>query len=263
MSIGSTLLARRWRNLQVAFAVALAVVLIARVANINGYVSQVIVKAAYTPFNLLRVSVVQLGQKADELQQLRQKLVEASVRLSMLEEAERENLRLRSVLGFEAPAGYKIVPAKVIAVYGEPLPTSALINKGRQDSVFVDQSVINQDGLVGRVIAVSADFATVQLLTDPLNRVAARDAASREMGIVKFLTLGGMIMDNFPILGNIEVGDEILSSGLGGGYPPGLTVGTVMSVERPPGQYFCDIRLEPAVNFYSIEELFVLRPGSL
>ena len=263
MGVVSTLLARRCRTLQLVAVVALAVILITGALDLDDHTSRVITAATYSPFYLLKSSLLELSQKAVESQQLREKLVDASVKLSLLEEARRENARLRSLLGFEALSGFKIVPAKVVAVYGFELPTAALINRGWKDSIVVDQSIVNQEGLVGRVVAVSADFATVQLLTDPLNRVAARVAASREMGIVRYLTMDGMVLDNFPIQGSIEIGDQILSSGLGGIYPPGLQVGTVVAVDRPEREPFCRVKLSPAVNFHSIEELFILRPDTL
>ncbi|MCK4632722.1 MAG: rod shape-determining protein MreC [candidate division Zixibacteria bacterium] len=259
MSLVSSLLARGRRNVHLALCVVLAVLLIAGTFNLHNLVSQAIVSATYQPFFIIKTSVSELFRSADERDELRQALVDASVRLSMLEEAARESERLRSVLGFEPAVGFQIVPARVVAVYGYELPVSAVINRGENDSVAVDQSIINRDGLVGRVVSVTPDFATIQLLTDPQNRVAARIDESREMGIVRYQTGEGMVLDNFPVQGNIKIGDGILSSGLGGVYPAGLRVGTVEGVERPEKQPFCRITLSPAVNFHNIEELFVLR----
>ena len=197
--------------------------------------------------------LVGVSEKNENLQAA---LVEASVRLSMLEEARLENNRLRAVLGFEPPPGYSLVPAKVISVTGDKIPIAAVINRGSKDSIFVDQAIINQVGLIGRIISVSYDYATVQLLTD---RVAARVAESREMGIVKYSLTEGMVLDNFPIQGTINPGDLILSSGLGGVYPAGLRVGTVKTVDYPVEEPFCKVTLTPAVNFNSIEELFILQ----
>ena len=99
----------------------------------------------------------------------------------------------------------------------------------------------------------------MQLLTDPANRVAARIAETREMGIVKYKTNEGLILDNFPVQGKIHEGDLIVSSGLGGVYVAGLTVGTVLEIIRSDDAQFCKIILDPAANFGSLEELFILR----
>ena len=189
--------------------------------------------------------------------------METLTKIGRLEEMERENERLRGILGFDPPAAHEMVPARVISVFGEPIPVSATINRGESDSVLLWQAIINEQGLVGRVNSVSPSFASVQLLTDPTNRVAARVGNSREMGIVRYVSGEGMILDNVPIQAMVEPGDQIVSSGLGGVYPAGLTIGTVASVIRPADEPFCRIILTPASNFNSLEELFILRPVSL
>ncbi|MDX9858372.1 MAG: rod shape-determining protein MreC [candidate division Zixibacteria bacterium] len=256
----SNLFFRYWRNVHFSAVVVVSILLILNFPPVNGLISQAVIGSFYYPFAKLKNLVVRLSTVDRENERLRQALVDASVRLSRLEEAERENLRLRAVLGFEPPTGYSLLPAQVLSVSGGRVPTSAIINRGYRDSVYVNQPVINQEGLIGRINSVSPDFATVQLLTDPVNRVAVRVADSRAMGIAKF-SPRGMVLDNFPIQGDIGPGRPILSSGLGGIYPAGLLVGYVTEVERPAEAAFCDVTIEPAANFNSLEELFLLRPG--
>jgi rod shape-determining protein MreC len=196
----------------------------------------------------------------DENARLREALVEASLRVTRLEEVERENIRLQAILGFEPPPGYRLLPARVIAVNAGRYPTTLTINRGLNHGVSMNQAVINDQGLVGRVTAAASDFATLQLLTDPTNRVAVRVVDSREMGIVRFSMSGALMVDNVPIQGDIDPGDVVISSGLGGVYPPGLVVGVVDRVDRPEDEPFCRVHLIPAVNFNRLEELFVLRP---
>jgi rod shape-determining protein MreC len=258
MSWITNLFAKQWRNLHFLAIVLLSAALIIFSSNIVPSVNQIVLSVFYWPFAEIKNGVTGLMAVEQENRQLRQQLTESSVVISMYSEASRENARLRAVLGFEPPAGYTLLPAEIISVAGEYFPVSAIINRGSDDSVFVDLPVINQQGLIGRVVSVSEDYATVQLMTDPSNRVAARLAASREMGIVKFSVAEGMKLDNFPVQGTIHVNDTVLSSGLGGVYPPGLRVGTVKEVIRPEHEPFCEVRLTPEVNFHSIDELFVL-----
>ena len=68
-----------------------------------------------------------------------------------------------------------------------------------------------------------------------------------------------MTLDNLPIQSTIAAGDLILSSGLGGIYPTGLKVGTVVEVTHPEDEPFCRVKLRPLANFNSIEELFILK----
>jgi rod shape-determining protein MreC len=256
----SDLFSGHWRAINLFSILALCLVLILGGSRITSVVSGAIVSSFYYPFFKLENSITELLKINAENERLRQSLIETSLRVTQLEEAERENSRLRAILGFEPPAGYKLLQARVISVTGEKAPIAAEINRGSDDSVQVDQTLINEYGLIGRVVSVFRNVSTVQLLTDPANRVAVRVASSRDMGIVKYRPFEGMILDNLPIQDSIKVGDTVLSSGLGGLYPPGLTVGFVESVERPEEEPFWKVRLKPAANFSSLEELFVLRP---
>jgi len=256
----STQFARHWRNIHYSAVVVLSLAIVFWPVQANQVLGEAIIGAFYYPFVRIQSAVAVFSLRESNVKELRGALAKASQQLSLYEEVKLENARLRSALGFEPPSAYRLMPAEVVAVSGYRLPLTAKINRGRQDSVYINQPVINQQGLIGRVIAATKDFATVQLLTDPANRVAARVESSREMGIVRFVSGSNMILDNFPVHGAVQVGDTIISSGLGGVYPPGLRVGVVTEVEREEHEPFARIRLEPAANFHSIEEMFLLRP---
>jgi len=136
-------------------------------------------------------------------------------------EARRENQRLREFLGFEPPENFKLVPVKIVSLQQNVYPIAAVINKGSDDSLKVNQSVVNRLGLIGRIKEVMPDFATVSLLTDPANAVSGRIAESRQIGIVRYSPDKGMYLDNLPADADVNPGDLIISSGLGGVYPSG------------------------------------------
>jgi len=249
---------KSWRTVNFAFILVIILVLVLRLPGLNQMIGGAIVAATYTPFRQVQAAVEDIMVETDSIQKLNVELAKLSDSLAGLDEIQRENVRLRSALSFEEPGQYHLRAARVIAITGEGLPVSAVIDKGYRDSLLVNQPVINQAGLVGRIQEVMPGYANVQLLTDPLNRVAARVASSREMGIVRYLPSEGMILDDFPNQGEIALGDTILSSGLGGIYPAGLMVGVVSQIRRPENQPNSQISLEPAVNFRTLEELFIL-----
>ncbi len=256
----SRLFSRHSRNLHLVAILLLSAVLIYGNNDLNRYVNRTTLFFSW-PFSQVRCSIEELSGVNAENQRLQQSLVEASLRLTELDEIRRENRRLRSILEFEPEPGYSLLPARVVKVVGDKIPVSAVvINRGQEDSVLVNQTVINQEGLVGRISEVWPGGAEVQLLTHMANRVAVRVAESQEMGVVKYIASRGMILENFPIQGNIRQGDLILSSGLGGVYPARLVVGTVASVEKPEEEAFCKVLLTPAVSFSSLQEVFILRP---
>lgn len=255
----NNLFAKHFRNFHFISIIFIIVILFAGEKIVNPTLNQVVSVVFYSPFAKIHNSFLELKSVAADNARLSQALIDVSMKISFYEEAALENERLRSILGFEPPENYTLVPAKVIAISGEYTPITATINKGSNDSILIDQPVINQLGLIGRVTSVYPDFSVVQLLSDPSNRVAARVISSREMGIVKYNTNSGMYLDNFPIQGNIAVDDVIISSGLGGVYPAGLKVGTVTEVIKEELEAFCKVTILPAANFYSLEELFILR----
>jgi rod shape-determining protein MreC len=247
------------RSANLAAIVLLSLVLMLGGLRVTGAVGGVTVAIFYYPFSQVKTTILELVRVRQENERLGLALRETTLRLTRLREVDRENERLRALLDFEPPPDYRLIQARVISVAGETGPVSAVINRGWRDSVTAGMPVINQQGLIGRVVSVFEGVATVQLLTDPTHRVAARVAETREMGIVKYRNKEGMLLDNLPIQGKVEVGHQVFSSGLGGIYPAGLVIGTVLSVERPEEAPFCGVRIEPAVNYNSLEEMFVLK----
>ncbi len=257
----SSLFSKYSRSVHFAAIIILSLALILSQSKVSGTVSDLLIRTVYYPFGELKAALGRVTRTAAENAQLQATLTNLSNRLTACERYREENQRLRRALGFVPPDSYSLLPARIIAMsqLTPQLPQSAVIDKGIPDSILKDQPIVNQLGLVGRVYEVEATRTFVQLLTDPSNRVAARVARSNEAGMVRYTIPGGLILDNFPIQGDIRTGDTILSSGLGGVYPPKLMVGTVDSVYRPPNGPFCRIWLQPAVNFRSLEEVFILK----
>ena len=214
------------------------------------------------PFSELKSYITGLENVAEDNRRLKNSLVEVTSQLSALAEARRENERLRDFLGFDPPESFKVVPVKIISLVHNIYPIAAQINKGANDSIKVNQPVINRFGLVGKISEVMPDFATVQLLTDPSNSVSGRIAESRQFGIIRFSLQRGMYFDNLPADAEINKGELVISSGLGGIYPPGLSVAIVDSVAVKRGDILKQVGLKPTVNFYEFDELYVLIGGN-
>ena len=258
----SNVITKHLRNFHFISIIITIVILFAGEKIVNPFLNQAISVVFYAPFAKMKNSFIELQSVSEDNARLSQALIDVSMKISFYEEAALENDRLRSILGFQPPENYDLLPAKVISISGEYTPITAKINKGSNDSIWVDQPVINQEGLIGRISSVSPDFSVVQLLTDPSNRVAARVVSSREMGIIKYNTSSGMYLDNFPIQGDIAIDDIIISSGLGGIYPAGLNVGKVVEVIKEELEPFYKVKIQPASNFFSLEELFILREST-
>jgi len=216
----------------------------------------------FYPFAELKNYILDLQHVSRENRSLQKQLTETSLQLDFLSEAKRENQRLREVIGFDPPENFRLVPVKIVTLRQEKYPIAAVINKGSLDSLTINQPVINRFGLVGKIREIMPDFATVTLLTDPSNAVSGRVTETREIGIVRFSAEKGMYLDNLPADSDIEPGNLVISSGLGGVYPAGLAVAIVDSVTAQRGDILKTVTLKPTVNFFEIDELYVLIGGN-
>lgn len=243
----------------IALVLSLAVLLSGQ--SFTTLVGNITTTLFYYPFHKMKNTVGRLMVTADDNAALSTSVVELSQRLQMYNEILEENRRLRALLGFVPPAEFTIVPTEIIGVFGAGMPNTVTINLGAVDSIEVNQTVVNRNGVAGRIAMVMEDYSVVYLLTEPRCRVAARLKRSREQGIIRYELGRGMYLDNCPRQGDVVIGDTVITSGLGGIFPEGLVIGTVTQVELPEKEFFCDISVEPAVNFNGLDELYVLKRG--
>jgi rod shape-determining protein MreC len=117
---------------------------------------------------------------------------------------------------------------------------------------------VTDQGLVGRVDAVIADASRVQLITDPASNVNVRlQNAETEASLVGSVT-GDVTLDLIPQDVNIEIGDLVLTSGLGGGYPPDLIVGQIVNVRSRDFDLFQQATVQPVVDFNRLAIVLVI-----
>ncbi len=195
---------------------------------------------------------------------LREQNLRLSLELMKLREARLENSRLRGLLEFRAEAegagSYKA--AKVIARDPDPIPNTILIDVGRSDGIEERMPVVTPDGLVGRVLEAHRWTAVVVLLLDRNCRVSAIvQREGRAQGIVHCEN-GTFYLKNVKVRTEVEKGDVVVSSGLGGIFPKGLLVGRVADVGKEDRGLFREVILTPGVNFLNLEEVFVLKQTS-
>ncbi len=247
---------RRAINLGLAAIVFLSVTLSPN--KIRPILGNVSITIFYYFFSELQNYRYNLEEVLEENRHLRFLVTQNALQMNALSEARRENQRLREFLGFEPPEHFRLVPVKIVTLLHDVHPVAAVINKGGDVSIQKNQPVINRFGLVGKIKEVMPEFATVSLITDPSNAVSGRIAESRQIGIVRFSPAVGMYLDNLPADARVEKGNLIITSGLGGVYPAGLTVAVVDTAFAQKGDIMKNVRLKPAVNFLEIDELYVL-----
>jgi rod shape-determining protein MreC len=149
--------------------------------------------------------------------------------------------------------------ASVIARDTSPVFRSLIIDKGHDDGVFVGMPVESARGLVGQIYRTTAHSAQVILITDNISSIPGRLVTSRATGIIRGGGLGGVItMDWIDLEAQVQPGEVVLTSGLGGKFPQDLVIGRIIEVERREAELFQQAVLQPAVDFDALEMLFVI-----
>lgn len=212
------------------------------------------------------LTTVKSYQHLVEENQRLQDQVAASLGLeAQLTEFRHENHRLRQMLNFEYRSEHDLIAAEVISRDPSNWFQTISINKGSVHGVKQNLTVVTSDGLVGSILTVSPVSSQVLLLTDARRAVSAMVQRSREPGTVGVVEAdydlpGYLRMINLPREANIQPGDTIISSGLGGIYPKGLVLGYVLKGAEEELGVLRSALLRPAVNFNRLEEVFVVLP---
>lgn len=148
--------------------------------------------------------------------------------------------------------------AAVIGRDPSPFLQYVIINRGSNDGIQRGMPVVTNQGLVGRVDAVIADAARVQLITDPASNVNVRlQNAEANASLIGSVT-GDITLDLIPQDVALEAGDLVLTSGLGGGYPPDLIVGQVINVRTRDFDLFQQATVQPVVDFNRLQIVLVI-----
>src|SRR5215207_1040920 len=144
--------------------------------------------------------------------------------------------------------------AAVIGLDPSPFLHYVIVNRGSNDGILRGMPVVTNQGLIGRVDAVIADAARVQLITDPASSVNVRlQNAETEASLVGSVT-GDLTLELIPQDIDVQPGDLVLTSGLGGGYPPDLIIGQVVPPVRSRDfDLFQQAAVQPVVDFNRLE----------
>jgi rod shape-determining protein MreC len=209
-----------------------------------------------------RESFALRGRLIDENRALQREVLELRLRLLRTTDLGDEMARLGAAVDYAAPPSGDIRAADVVYVDRSSLLRTLVLYAGPRPAQF-NQPVLSPEGLVGRVVVASGTYAKVQLITDRAAAVGAMALRTRRQGVVRGSAREGLELDYVPLQADIRVGDRIVTAGIDGIYPRGIPVGTVASVEpggplEPGGQLFHRIRLVPAVDFGTLDQVYLL-----
>jgi rod shape-determining protein MreC len=177
-----------------------------------------------------------------------------------------ENARLSSMVNFKnSNANYDYVGCNVVSVSGSGYLDQFIIDRGSDDGIAKHMVAVTGEGLIGQVTFVSKNYSIVQTLSNENLAVSAMvESTNENNGILKGYKESGNSqlakLYYLPIDSTIKAGDVILTSGLGGLYPKGIRIGTVISVEEDKGKVMKTALIKPFVELNKIQELFIVVP---
>jgi rod shape-determining protein MreC len=205
--------------------------------------------STYQDWKNVRLENVRLR---DEVQRLR-------VDALRVNETTDENARLRRLLVLREQLPMTTLPGEVIARESGGWIRSLTVNRGKGDGVTRLTAVISPDGLVGRVLDVRRGASIVQVLTDPASSLSAHVVRTRTAGLVEGEPSGAMRLKFMARDGaGIQVGDLVVTSGLGGLFPRGIPIGRVRAIDDRGSALFHYATVTPIVDLSRIDEVLLV-----
>jgi rod shape-determining protein MreC len=229
---------------------------IRQVLSVVAYPVQVAVASPFQGWNWFRDSVTTRDVLRADKSKLEAELRVAQFRLQRYEALEAETQRLRALRDNTANVTDRFVIGDVMNVDLDAFRERVLVDKGAGDGIYVGQAVLDSGGVFGQVARVGQLTSEVILVSDAahaipvqINRNGLRTIAvgTGETNRLKLPYL--------PTSADVIAGDLLVTSGLGGGFPPGYPVGTIAEVKRDPAQSLADVDVKPAAALDRSKEL--------
>lgn len=152
----------------------------------------------------------------------------------------------------------RYVAASVIGRDPSPFIKYVIINRGSDDGLRRGMPVVTSQGLVGRIAAVTAGAGRVELIINPASSINVRLEPSGTQAVLLGSVTGELTLDMIPQSASVQVGDLVLTSGLGGNYPGNILIGQITSIRRLETDLFQTASVQPVVDFSRLEILLVI-----
>lgn len=200
---------------------------------------------------------------SEENERLKETVLEQKMKLALLDETEKENARLTELLNFaDANPNLRFVTASVIGRDSNPYIDTITLNAGSRSGVTEKMAVITAEGVVGRVSEVGPNWCRVKTMCDEKMRISVMVQRTRDEGMLGGLyekdgELVGTLLYYLPGKADVRPGDTIRTSGIGGFFPKGLYVGTVISVNEE-GKGTHDAVVSMDIDFLHLENALIV-----
>lgn len=206
-----------------------------------------------------RTSFADREELLGEIQRLQDENLILQGRSQTMADVVAENVRLRQLLNAAELVQARVLIAELIGIPPDVETHRIIINRGRLQELRPGQPVIDNEGVIGQVTYVSTDYSEVMLVSDRNSAVPVQI----ERNGLRAIAEGSGVYDalrlrNVPSTLDIEVGDKLITSGLGDRFPKGYPVGEIVAVERPSSSPYLDVTVRPASNLQSVRHMLIL-----
>lgn len=184
---------------------------------------------------------------------LREENAELKRQLAASTELEIDNLRLKNLLKIKDGTVSTITASRIVSDSNSPFFKSMLINSGTNDGVRKGHAVVNEEGVIGRTINVASNSSRVLLLNDINSRIPVKFAETGVNVILAGDNSQRLKINFMPPEEKVSIGDVVLTSGMGGVFPPDLPVGKVSEITD-----LGEIKIEPAINLNRLNYVSVI-----
>jgi rod shape-determining protein MreC len=241
--------------------VAVCLVLLTSNETQQQRIARALTLSIFYPFQFYLSETTRIKNIFTENKTMKEEIATQSVAIALLREKALEIERLEDLLQLQNKLSYDLVTARVVAKEPSFISRGAVISVGSDNQIAPYMPVINSSGVIGKVIQVTRHMAMAQLLNDPSNRTGVLIQRTRETGILETED-GREFFIRCRVHAEVEKGDTVVTSGLGGVYPKGLKVGIISRIEAARDPLFKILSVIMKVDFNHLEEVFVMRVQS-
>ncbi len=203
--------------------------------------------------------IVEWPKLKNENEALKKTVSELERKLVDYPGVEQENRRLEALLDLKNRLSDPTIPAVLIGRDPASWSHYIVINRGKKDGIFENTPLIHPDGLVGKVVLAGRHSSRAILITDRESRVSALDVSTRDVGLIEGTGTMVLKMTFLDQRAKVQVGNLIVSSGMGGIYPKGIPIGHVISVAEEKDRLMLYAIVKPSVAFSKLEELLCVK----
>lgn len=202
------------------------------------------------------IFLINVKKNNDELQK---EVNQLTLNNALLSETKSEYNRLKKLLRFKEAYNFETIACNIIAKNIDSYVKYFIIDRGKNDGIEVNDSIISFEGLIGNVSEVYINTSKVSIILNIKTNVSILNFRTRIVGILNGNGKGNLSVNYYDRLDAVVAGDLIITSGLGGVYPKGIPVGSVTKAIKDQTGVFQKLEVKSKVNFYKLENVLVIK----